>query len=78
MKTISVSIDDETYRKAHAKAAANDISLSLMVRNFLVDVTSDETEFEAAKREEARLRARVDAFRASDRLRRDDLHDRSA
>jgi hypothetical protein len=36
MKNITVSVDDETYRRARVKAAEQDTSLSALVRQFLV------------------------------------------
>ena len=47
------------------------------MRRFLLELGSGETETERLKREERALRERITAFRASDRLSRDDLHHRS-
>jgi hypothetical protein len=35
MKNITVSVDDETYRRARIKAAESDTSVSALVRRFL-------------------------------------------
>lgn len=83
MKNITVSIDDEVYRRARIKAAERDSSVSAIVQQFLVGLaTSDEREFDRLKRGERELRATLQAsglrFRAADRLSRDDLHDRHA
>ena len=40
MKNITLEIDDETYRKARIRAASVGISISAMVREFLVAQTS--------------------------------------
>jgi hypothetical protein len=77
MKNITVSVDDETYRRARVKAAERDTSVSALVKRFLVELASDESETDRLKRQEAALRASIRTFRASDRLSRDDLHRRS-
>lgn len=77
MKNITVSVDDEIYRRARMKAAERDTSVSALVKQFLIDLASGETETERLKQEEAALRAAIGWFRASDRLSRDDTHDRS-
>ena len=77
MKNITVSLDEETYRRARMIAAQRDTSVSAMVKGFLLELTSGESKTERLKREERALRERITAFRASDRLSRDDLHRRS-
>lgn len=76
MKNITVSVDDDIYRRARIKAAERDSSISALVRQFLIDLARDESEAERLKREEAALRASIRTFRASDRLSRDDVHER--
>jgi hypothetical protein len=78
VKNITVSVDEETYRRARLKAAEQDTSVSALVRQFLVELASNETEAERLKREERALRARVTTFRAAERLARDEVHERSA
>jgi hypothetical protein len=76
MKNITVSLDDETYRRARMIAAERDTSVSALVKRFLLELTSGETEFERLKREERELRKKIKYFSASDRLPRDEIHDR--
>jgi hypothetical protein len=76
VKNITVSLDDETYRRARLKAAERETSVSALVRQFLIDLGSGESEVERLKREERTLRERAPAFRAGDRLSRDDVHRR--
>jgi len=76
MKNVTVSLDDETYRRARMAAAERDTSLSALVKRFLTDLGSGETEAERLKKEERALRARITNFSASDRLSRDQLYDR--
>jgi hypothetical protein len=76
MKNITVSVDDETYRRARIKAAERETSISALVRQFLSDLASEGSAAEQLAREERALRARIARFRASDRLPRDALHAR--
>ena len=76
MKNITVSVDDETYRRARVKAAEQDTSVSALVQRFLTAFASDETDAERLRREERSLRARITAFGAADRMSREDAHAR--
>jgi hypothetical protein len=77
VKNITVTVDDETYRRARMKAAEQDTSVSALVRRFLVDLAAGETETERLKRQERELRERITKFRGGDRLGRDEVHRRS-
>ena len=74
MKNITVTVDDETYRRARIKAAENDTSVSALVKRFLNDIAKDETQNERLKREEKALRATIRNFRAAGNISRDKLH----
>jgi hypothetical protein len=76
MKNVTVSLDDETYRRARMIAAQRDTSVSALVKRFLLELGSGETETERLKRQEHELRERITDFDASDRLSRDDVHRR--
>jgi hypothetical protein len=76
MKNLTVSLDEETYRRARMIAAERDTSVSALVKRFLVDLASGETEFERLRREERELRKRIKNFSGADRLPRDELYDR--
>lgn len=78
MKNITVSVDDETYRRARMAAAERDTSISALVRDFLIGLASGESEAERLKREERALRAQVTNFNATDRLSRNNVHVRGA
>ena len=41
MKNITVSLDDETYRRARVIAAQRDMSVSALVKQFLVELASE-------------------------------------
>ena len=76
MKNITVTVDDETYRRARMKAAERDTSVSALVKHFLADLAGGESDAERLKREERALRERISSFRAADRLPREDVHER--
>ena len=76
MKNITVTVDDETYRKARMKAAEQDTSVSALVKRFLTGLIAGESDAERLKREERVLRERIGNFRAADRLPREDAHAR--
>lgn len=86
MKTLTVSIDEETYRRAEARAAAENTSVARLITDFLDGLgTADRDwtkpappeEFERLKRMEQEARKKIVGFSAADRLHRDELYDRS-
>jgi len=76
VKNITVTVDDETYRRARIKAAERDTSVSGLVKRFLTELAAGESDAEQLKRQERALRERIVAFRAGDRLSREDVHRR--
>ena len=79
MKKITISIDDETYRRARIRAAGESTSVSAVVKKFLVGfIGGKETEFQQLQREEQELRAELRERRMSlnpsHNLSRDELH----
>lgn len=80
MKNITVSLDDETYRRARMKAAERNSSVSALVKGFLLQLTAEESEFERRKRLQRETLAAIasHAFRAADHLSRDEIHERDA
>ena len=76
MKNITVTLDDEIYRKARIRAAELDTSVSAIVRKYLTEFAVGESRFERLKKQEEAVRARIEKFTAEDRLSRDELHDR--
>jgi len=77
MRNITVSVDDETYKRARIAAAERETSVSALVRAYLEQLASSETEIERLKRQEREIRSQIIAFNAGDRLSREDLHSRS-
>lgn len=77
MKNITVTVDDETYRKARVRAAELDTSVSAVVRKFLSEFAEDESRFERLRKQQDAVLAQIEKFTAEDRLSRDELHDRA-
>ena len=78
MKNITVSLDDDTYRRARVKAAELDTSVSALVKKYLVELAGAESDFERRKRLQAETLATIRSFSAGDRLKRDEVYDRKA
>jgi plasmid stability protein len=78
MKNITVSVDEDLYRKARVRAAELDTSVSAVVRDFLADFARGETDFERRKALQDQTLASVRAFRGGTRLTRDETHERDA
>lgn len=78
MKNVTVSLPDEVYRRARIKAAASDTSLSALVREYLIKLAAEESEFDRRKRLQDETLAAIKAFHAGDRLSRDEVHERDA
>jgi len=83
MKTITVSVDEETYRLARDIAAERGTSVSALVRTYLaafVQGQVTEAEFDRLCRLQdetiAAIHARGGGLRAAHNLRRGDLHQR--
>jgi hypothetical protein len=74
VKNITVSIDDQTYRRARIIAAERGSSVSALVKQFLANLARGGDENERLKQAEALLRESITEFRAGDRLSRDELH----
>ncbi len=78
MPNITVTVDEDTYREARIAAAARGTSVSALVKRYLMEIGSGESEFERLRRQERELRGKVTNFNAADRLSRDEVHRRDA
>lgn len=82
MKNITVSVADEVYHRVRVRAAELRTSVSAMVQRHLEQVSQGETRHERLRRREEEtlecIRRRGVAFRAANRLARDQTHDRNA
>jgi len=77
MRNITVSVPDEVYREARVRAAEASTSVSALVADYLVSLTRSDAEFTRLADQQRRIVSQIQRFRASDRLDRDDLHDRA-
>jgi plasmid stability protein len=78
VRNITVSLPDDAYRQARIKAAERDTSVSALVRDFLMSLAEDESDFDRRKRLQDETIASIGEFSAGDRLTRNEIHDRDA
>lgn len=77
MANITVTVPDDVYRQARVKAAQQGRSISSLVADYLATLGDERSEFDRLLRLQDQVLAEVEEFRAGDRLRRDELHDRA-
>lgn len=78
MKNITVSVGNETYHQVRVLAAKRKTTVSALVKRFINGFITAESDFDRLKRQEREIRESIKAFSASDRLSRDEAHDRNA
>lgn len=82
MKNITVTVDEDTYRRARIVAAQRDASVSALVKRFLVSLATESAAPRDPKEEQEKLLdaiwARHAGFSASENVSRDELYDRHA
>ena len=79
MKNITVAVPEDVYRAARIRAAERGTSVSALVSGYLESLTNDdEAEFARLRDLQRRVSREVPHFSASDRLNRDEVHDRAA
>ncbi|MFT4234317.1 MAG: DUF6364 family protein [Microbacterium sp.] len=78
MKNITVSVPDDVYQRARVHAAENGTSVSRMVIDFLWTAADRDLELEEAARKRDEIVASIKGFSATDRLSRDEVHERAA
>jgi len=76
MRNITVSVNDDTYRRARIKAAERDTSVSAVVRDFLASWTGEETDFDRRRRLQNETLKTIRSFSARERQTRDEVHAR--
>ncbi|MGA9595418.1 MAG: DUF6364 family protein [Acidimicrobiia bacterium] len=77
MKNITIAVPDEVYRSARIHAAEGGTSVSALVADYLTSLTHRDAEFARLAAQQRRITDEIHQFRASDRLDRDELHDRA-
>jgi predicted transcriptional regulator len=82
MMNITVSIDDEIYRRVQIKAAELNTAVSALIQEQLADISSrphrpvSPEEFKRLEQLEQEITKRITDFSGADRLPRDELYDR--
>jgi len=74
---VTLSLPADVYHRARIRAAEQNTSVSAMVRQFLIEVGTAETDFERRRRLQDQVLAALPRFSARDRLTRDQVHDRA-
>jgi plasmid stability protein len=77
VKNITVTVADDVYRSARIRAAERGTSVSALVGDYLRGLSADQPTFADLADLQRRVQAEIADFRASDRLTRDELHDRA-
>lgn len=77
MKNITVTVPDEVYRAARIRAAEQGRSVSALVAEYLHELSSRDAEITRLEALQHRVMGEITQFRASDRLDRDQVHDRA-
>lgn len=77
VKNITVSVPDDVYRTARIRAAERGSSVSAIVTDFLRSLSAGDAEFARLEAQQRRIQRQITHFAASDRLGRDQLHDRA-
>jgi|HubBroStandDraft_6_1064221.scaffolds.fasta_scaffold2598514_1 plasmid stability protein len=85
VKNITVALPEDVYRSARIRAAERDTSVSALVREFLLQLGSGESEFDRKKSHQDEILQAIQnrgnaagEFSAKGRLKRDAVHDRNA
>jgi plasmid stability protein len=77
MKNITVAVPEEVYRRARVRAAELGSSVSALVADYLRSLADGDTEFAALAALQERVQDEIKAFRAGDRLSREQVHERA-
>jgi hypothetical protein len=78
VKNLTVSVPDAVYRNARIAAAQRDTSVSALVVAYLQRLSGRMDEFASLEALQREVQAEIGQFRATDRLGRDEIHDRAA
>ena len=78
MKNVTVSVPDDVYREARIRAAERGTSVSAMVTEYLRSLSGPSSEFIRLRELQRVITAELGDFSATDRLGREDIHDRGS
>jgi hypothetical protein len=76
VENITVAVPDDVYRAARVRAAQRGTSVSGLVAGYLRSRLADD-EFTRLEEQQRRIQSEIKRFRASDRLTRDEVHERA-
>ena len=77
MKNITVTVPEDVYREARIRAAEDGTSVSALVAGYLRSLSDRSAEFDRLERQQQSIQGEIQRFRASDRIDRDELHERA-
>lgn len=77
MANITVTVPEDVYRAARIRAAERGSSVSALVADYLRSLSEKEAEFARLEAQQKRIVSKITDFSASDRLSRDEVHERS-
>lgn len=77
MRNITVSVPDLVYRAARVRAAEEGRSVSALVGEYLASLADRDGEFARLEELQRQVQEEIARFSASDRLDRDELHERA-
>jgi plasmid stability protein len=70
-------VPDDVYRNARIRAAERGTSVSALVGEYLRSLSGRGAEFSTLEARQQQIQREIGRFRASDRIDRDQLHDRA-
>lgn len=77
MKNITLAVPDDVYRAARIRAAERGTSVSALVADYLRGLSQAQPTFAQLEELQHRVQSEIGDFRASDRLARDEVHQRA-
>lgn len=77
VKNITVTVPEDVYKRARIEAAEQGTSVSALVTGFLRALSDDGSEFDRLARLQERIVDEIENFSATNRLGRDEVHERA-
>ena len=77
MKNLTVTVPEDVYKQARIRAAEEGVSVSALVTRYLRELAASGADFAYKVDLQDRVLSEISAFRAGDRLSREEVHDRA-
>jgi plasmid stability protein len=77
MKNLTIAVPEEVYQRARVRAAEQGRSISAVVADFLRTFADHDAEFARLEALQRKVQKEITAFRAGDRLDREQVHERA-